>query len=59
MTGDVYDYNSLYIKIMSGELKKVIFFTSDEEYQDALKMGMRIGKSVIFDNDTDEIIKFF
>lgn len=59
VTGDVYDYNSLYIKIMSGELKKVIFFTSDEEYQDALKMGMRIGKSVIFDNDTDEIIKFF
>ncbi|SHH31791.1 hypothetical protein [Sporanaerobacter acetigenes] len=59
MVGDVYDYNSLYIKIMSGELRKIIFFTSSDEYQDALKMGMRIGKSVIFDNDTDEIIKFF
>lgn len=59
MTGDVYDYDSLKIYIMSGELRKIIFFKSDEEYQDALEKGMRIGASVIFDNATDTIIKFF
>lgn len=59
MVGDVWDYDSLYIKILSGELRKIIFFRSDEEYQNALEKGMRIGKSVIFDYDTDEIEKFF
>jgi hypothetical protein len=59
MTGTVWDWNSLYIKIISGEIRKFIFFISDEEYQDALQKGMRIGASVIFNNDTDEIIKFF
>ena len=38
MTGDVWDYNSLYIKIMSGEIRKIIFFRSDEEYQECLEI---------------------
>lgn len=59
MTGDVYDYDSLKIYIMSGELRKIIFFKSNEEYQECLEMGMRIGKSIIFDYDTDTIEKFF
>ena len=59
MVGDVYDYNDRYIKIISGELRKTIFFQSSDEYDKWLKMGMRIGKSVIFDNKTDEIKKFF
>lgn len=59
MTGTVWDWNSLYIKIISGEIRKIIFFRSDEEYQECLKMGMRIGKSIIFDYDTDTIEKFF
>ena len=58
MVGDVWDYNSLYIKIISGEKRKIIFFKSDE-YQEYLENGMRIGKSVIFDNETDKIDKFF
>jgi len=59
MVGDVYDYDSLKIYIMSGELRKIIFFTSDDEYENLLKNGMRIGKSVIFNNETDKIDKFF
>lgn len=59
MTGIVYDYDRTKIYIMSGELRKIIFFRSDEEYQECLKMGMRIGKSIIFNNDTDTIEKFF
>ena len=59
MVGDVYDYDSLKIYIMSGEKRKIIFFTSDDEYQKCLQQGMRIGKSVIFDNETDKIDKFF
>ena len=31
----------------------------DDEYENLLKNGMRIGKSVIFDNETDKIDKFF
>ena len=59
MVGDVYDYDSLKIYIMSGELRKMIFFTSDDEYQKYLQQGMRIGASVIFDNEKDKIEKFF
>lgn len=59
MVGDVYDYNSLYIRIISGEKRKIIFFKSDEEYQNLLQQGMRINKQVIFDNETDKIEKFF
>lgn len=59
MVGDVYDYNDRYIKIISGELRKTIFFQSSDEYDKWLKIGMGIGKSVIFDNKTDEIKKFF
>ena len=59
MVGDVYDYDSLKIYIMSGEKRKIIFFTSDDEYENLLKNGMRIGKSVIFNNETDKIDKFF
>ena len=59
MTGTVWDYNDRYIRIMSGELRKIIFFKSNEEYQECLEKGMKINKQVVFDNDTDEIIKFF
>lgn len=59
MTGIVWDWNSLYIKIVSGEIRKFISFKSNEEYQECLEKGMRINKQVVFDNDTDEIIKFF
>ena len=59
MTGTIYDYNSLYIKIISGEKRKIIFFKSDDEYKKMLENGMRIGKSVIFNNETDKIDKFF
>jgi len=59
MTGDVYDYDSLKIYIMSGELRKIIFFKSNEEYQECLEKGMKINKQVVFDNDTDEIDRFF
>lgn len=59
MVGDVYGYNSLYIRIMSGELRKIIFFKDSDEYEENLKKGMRIGKSVIFDDETDKIEKFF
>ena len=57
MTGTIYDYNSLYIKIMSGEKRIIIFFKSDEEYRKYIENGMRIDKQVIFDRD--KIISFF
>ena len=59
MVGDVYDYDNLKIYIISGELRKIIFFKDSDEYQQMLEKGMRIGKSVIFDNETDKIEKFF
>lgn len=59
MVGDVWDYDCLKIYIISGELRKIIFFKDNEEYQNALEKGMRIGKSAIFNNDTDTIEKFF
>ena len=59
MVGDVWDFDSLKIYIMSGEKRKIIFFTSDDEYENLLKNGMRIGKSVIFNNEKDKIEKFF
>ena len=52
MVGDVWDYNSLY-------KRKIIFFKSDDEYKKMLENGIRIGKSVIFNNETDKIKKFF
>ncbi len=57
MVGTVYDYNSLYIRIMSGELRKIIFF-KDDEYEENLNKGMEIGKNVIFDSEKDKIVKF-
>lgn len=59
MVGDVYDYDNLKIYIISGELRKIIFFKDYKEYQQMLEKGMRIGKSVIFDNETDKIKQFF
>ena len=59
MIGDVWDFDSLKIYIISGEKRRIIFFTSDEDYRKMLEQGMRIGKSVIFDNETDKIDKFF
>lgn len=59
MVGDVWDYDCLKIYIISGELRKIIFFKDSDEYEENLKKGMRIGKSVIFDYDTDEIDRFF
>lgn len=59
MVGNVYDYNSLYIRIMSGELRKIIFFKDSDEYQKYLHQGMKVNKQVIFDNETDKITKFF
>ena len=58
MVGTVYDYNSLYVQILSGELRKIIFF-KDGEYEEAIEKGMAIGKQVIFDDETDKIEKFF
>lgn len=59
MTGTVYDFDSLKVRIMSGEKRIMIFFKSSDEYEEALEMGMRINSQVIFDNETDKIEKFF
>ena len=59
MVGDVWDFDSLKIYIISGEKRKIIFFKDSDEYQEYLENGMRIGKSVIFNNETDKIEKFF
>ena len=59
LVGIVYDYCSLHVMILSGEKRKVIFFRTEQEYQKALEMGMRIGAQVIFNNETDEIQEFF
>mgnify|MGYP000910987459 CR=1 FL=1 len=57
MTGTIYDYDSTKIYIMSGEKRIIIFFKSDEEYQEYLANGMRIDKQVIFNKN--KIISFF
>ena len=59
MVGTVCDYNERYIQILSGEKRKIMFFKSDEDYQKCLEDGMRIDSQVIFDNQTNEIKKFF
>lgn len=58
MIGTVYDYNDRYIKILSGEKRKIIFFNSSEEYEEVIAKGMAVDKQVIFDNEKDKIIKF-
>lgn len=57
MIGTVYDYNDRYIKILSGEKRKIIFF-KDNEYEEAINKGMEIDKQVIFDDKKDKIVKF-
>ncbi|SET56383.1 hypothetical protein SAMN05660297_02781 [Natronincola peptidivorans] len=58
MIGDVYDYNSQRVYIMSGEKRIIIPFVGSQEYQEALKNGMRIGATVVFDNQKNRIIRF-
>lgn len=58
MVGDVYDYNSLRIYIMSGEKRIIINFESDEEYEYWRNHGMVCSKGVIFDYENKKLIKF-
>lgn len=58
MIGDVYDYNSMRVYIMSGEKRIIIPFLDNREYLEALKSGLRVGATVTFDPDKNKIIKF-
>lgn len=50
MIGDVYDYNKQKVKIMSGE-KRIVIFLASEEYNHWIQNGLRIGATVIFENN--------
>lgn len=56
MIGLVYDYDSLHIKIMAENIRKIIHFKDDAEFWDMCNKGMRINADVIFQDD--EIIEF-
>ena len=58
MIGDVYDYNKDRVYIMS-DGKRVIIDFFDNEYQEALQRGMRIGATVIFNYENRKTIKFY
>ncbi len=58
MVGDVWDYDSMRVRIMSGERRIMIMFTSHDDYLETLKKGLRTGASVVFDADTLKIERF-